>query len=175
VPPAALEAAAAEATDIWAGAGLRLTWRSQPAADETSASGLVFVVILPRLTKPLGVTAAHSRQRAPLTLGQVPFDDDGRPANLIELSIETIAAVVSAGSYLDRPVATLPAGLQHMLLGRGLGRVIAHEIGHWLDGRDHALNGLMKRSFDSRDLVQANAPNAPRVTNGWTEPPAACR
>ena len=38
----------------------------------------------------------------------------------------------------DKSVPDLPRRTQTDLLGRGLGRVIAHEIGHWRMGRAHA-------------------------------------
>ena len=51
------------------------------------------------------------------------------------------------------------------LLGRGLGRVVAHEIGHWLMGRGHTKQGLMRRAFGVDDLVASNVPPLPRT---WT-------
>jgi hypothetical protein len=66
---------------------------------------------------------------------------------------------------MDRPVAGLPVFLHEILLGRGLGRVVAHEIGHWLGGRGHVQEGLMKPMFDDHDLVESDTPRLPRT---WT-------
>jgi hypothetical protein len=46
-------------------------------------------------------------------------------------------------------------------VGRGLGRVLAHEIGHWLFGRGHTAHGLMRASIKRRDLVDRTAPPLP--------------
>ena len=94
-------------------------------------------------------------------LGQVPFGDDG-PGNLIEVSFEAVTDVVMRSSYLNRPVAKLPDFLQQVLLGRGVGRVVAHEIGHWLAGRGHARDGLMKPTLGNEDLVALKRPRLPR-------------
>jgi hypothetical protein len=98
-------------------------------------------------------------------LGQVQFADDGRPGNLIEVSFQALTSFVKSGSYMDRPIVALPPFAQARLLGRGLGRVVAHEIGHWLMGRDHAHEGLMRPTFGVRDLVESNARLMPRT---WT-------
>ena len=40
-----------------------------------------------------------------------------------------------------------------------------HELGHWLVGRGHMQEGLMRPTFDDRDLVEWNFPRLPRP---WT-------
>ena len=52
------------------------------------------------------------------------------------------------------------------MVGRGLGRVVAHELGHWLAGRGHMQFGVMKPAFDSRDLVQSIMPLLPPAWRG---------
>jgi len=81
------------------------------------------------------------------------------------VSFEAITGLVMGGSYMDQPVGKLPTFIQRVLLGRGLGRVVAHELGHWLGGRGHVEQGLMKPMFDDRDLVERDTPRLPRT---WT-------
>jgi hypothetical protein len=101
----------------------------------------------------------------------VPFHK-GRPANLIEVSLAAIRARVMGASFSGRPVADLPSFWQRPLVGRAMGRVIAHEIGHWFGGRDHTSGGLMKAAIDDRDLVEHTAPALPAA---WTRSGAAPR
>ena len=91
------------------------------------------------------------------------FGDDGQPANVIEVAFEAITSMVMGGIYISRPITGFPDFLQRMLLGRGLGRVVAHELRHWLFGRGHLRDSLMKPSFDHRDLVQSIGPGLPSV------------
>ena len=92
------------------------------------------------------------------------FDGDDK-RGFIEVSLDAITSVVMRGVYQNRSVADLPRRAQTDLLGRGLGRVIAHEIGHWRMGREHAPLGLMKESLNPEDLIDWVAAPLPR---GWT-------
>lgn len=165
VLPQTLDAAGEEAGRIWATAGVRLTWTLAPAPIDLADSHTVTVVVRRALKRPATVAAVPSKGHAMPLLGQVRFGEDGQPASFIEVSFEAIMGLVMAGSHMDRPVAKLPVFLQGVLLGRGLGRVVAHELGHWLGGRGHVQEGLMKPMFDDRDLVEWDTPRLPRT---WT-------
>lgn len=151
-----LDSAIQETSAIWGAAGLRLTWASPPAPLDLTDHRTVVVMIQRGLKRP--------GYDMPL-LGQVPFGEDG-PGNFIQVSFETITALVMNSSYLNRPVVKLPDFVQQVLLGRGLGRVVAHEIGHWLAGHGHSREGLMRPAFSGRDLVDWNAPRLPRAWRG---------
>lgn len=159
-----LDTAVLETTAIWATAGLHLTWTFPPAPLDLTDNQTVFVMIHRRLRRPPTIGVSPAKGPALPLLGQVPFGEGG-PGNLIEVSFEAITSLVMSGSYMDNPIAKLPDFLQQFLVGRGLGRVVAHEIGHWLVGRGHMQEGLMRPAFGDRDLVEWNAPRLPRV---WT-------
>ena len=169
-----LDDAKAEAGAIWAGAGLRLAWAAPRVPLDVPDGRPVIVIVRRALLRPASGGAADSRARSHPVLGQVQFGEDGRPGNLIEVSFQALTSFVKTGSYMDRPIVALPAFAQVRLLGRGLGRVVAHEIGHWLMGRDHAHEGLMRPTFGVRDLVESNVP---LMLRPWTlarsEPPLA--
>jgi hypothetical protein len=160
-----LAAASTEAGAIWATAGLRLIWTLHPAPVDLTDNRTVAVVVRRAMRRPSTVSAGHAKGPAAPLLGRVPFGDDGRPGNLIEVSFEAITSLVLGSSYMNGPVAKLPDYMQQVLLGRGLGRVMAHEIGHWLVGHGHMQEGLMKPAFSDRDLVEWNFPRLPRA---WT-------
>ena len=162
--PQTLHTAILEASAIWATAGLRLTWTFPPAPVDLTDNRTVVVMIQRGLKPPPTLSAIRSKGPALPLLGQVPFGEDG-PGNLIEVSFEAITSLVMGSSYLNKPVAKLPYFLQWLLLGRGLGRVLAHELGHWLVGRGHMQEGLMRPTFGDRDLVEWNSPRLPPA---WT-------
>jgi hypothetical protein len=162
--PQALDTAILETSAIWATAGLRLTWVFPPAPLDLTDNRTAVVMIERRLKRPPTLSAVPSKGPAMPLLGQVPFGEDG-PGNLIEVSFGAITSLVMGSSFLDKPVAKLPDFLQQVLLGRGLGRVLAHELGHWLVGRGHMQEGLMRPAFGDRDLVEWNSPRLPRA---WT-------
>ena len=162
VAPQTLEVAKAEAGEIWATVGLNLTWTSPPAPFDF-ADGVT--VIVRRAMSPPGPDAADARVCSHPALGHVVFAEDGQAGNLIEVSFKAITSLVGRGSYMDRPIPELPALVRNRLLGRGLGRVVAHEIGHWVMGRGHTEDGLMKASFSVRDVLESRTAQLPRA---WT-------
>ena len=145
VAPAALDAAVAEAGAIWTEAGVRLDWTFAPASFQRTDDDTVVLVIRRALrTPPAPGGTAPSPSHA---LGRVSFAVDGRPANMIEVSLDAVTSLVMSGSQFDRPIPTLPLVNRLAMVGRGLGRVVAHELGHWLAGRGHVPFGVMKAGF----------------------------
>jgi hypothetical protein len=172
----ALDAAAAEAGAIWAGAGVRLEWTFAPTSFTRSDADTVFVVIRHALRTP--PASGGTEPSASHALGRISFATDGRPANLIEVSFDALTGLVMAGEAFDRPIPTLPLANRLAMLGRGLGRVVAHELGHWFRGRGHVAVGVMKAGFDTRDLVGAMMPLLPpawRPLLGGTAPARSAR
>ena len=95
------------------------------------------------------------------TLGRVILVTPDRPSRLIELSLPAVTTSVQAQSLFGRPVRDLPPAARDVAVGRALGRVLADEIGHWLFGRGHTPDGLMRASIKRRDLVDPIAPALP--------------
>ena len=162
VAPQTLEVAAAEAGAIWAAAGLHLTWTSPPVPFGV-ADG-VTVIVRRAMSRP-APDAADSRVCSNPALGHLVFGEDGQAGNLIEVSFKALTSLVMRGTYMDKPIPHLPELARNRVLGRGLGRVVAHEIGHWVMGRGHTEDGLMKASFSVRDVLDAHTAQLPRA---WT-------
>ncbi len=149
-----------EAGRIWTAAGITLRWgRSMPGRlverDE------ILVIVRSQLA---GRPSLDARGRRSPTLGRVVRVSEDAPSRLIELVMPDIVASVLGQSVFDRRVADLPDASRALVLGRALGRVAAHEIGHWLFGREHAPRGLMRASITGQDLV---APVAPSLPSRW--------
>jgi hypothetical protein len=161
VVPRTLDDAKEEVGRIWTTAGLRATWTGPPMGFEITDPETVVVILRRTLSRHSGVRSDGSRVVTDAALGWVLFDGDSR-RGFVEVSIEAITAVVMEGVLGDKSVLTLPRQTQKHLLGRGLGRVIAHEIGHWRMGRAHTRGGLMKASLSAQDLTDWAAPPLPR-------------
>jgi len=159
-----LDDAQAEAAKIWTTAGLRLVWTAPPTSFDVTDPGTVVLIVRPALSRRSGVESGSSRAVPDPALGWVLFDGNDK-RGFIEVSLDAITSIVMRGVYLEKSVPDLPRRVQTDLLGRGLGRVIAHEIGHWRMGREHARRGLMKESLNPQDLIDWVAGRLPR---GWT-------
>lgn len=158
-----LDAAAAEAGAIWAEVGVRLEWTFAPTSFARLGDDTVVVVLRRALRTPASDGSEPSASHA---LGRISFAPDGRPANMIEVSFDALTGLVMAGSQFDRPIPTLPLVNRLAMVGRGLGRVVAHELGHWLGGRGHVPSSVMKTGFDTRDLVGSIMPLLPPAWRG---------
>jgi hypothetical protein len=159
--PLSLAASTREAAAIWAAAGLELTWLPMGDAERLPSGRVVFVAIRPALAPVRRDTVAADVRRR-IALGRVLFAEDGRPGNFIEVAFDAVQAAVARALRMATPAAGLPPMGLRLLVGRALGRVIAHEVGHWLLGSGHASDGLMKPGLGGFDLVDALPPRLPR-------------
>jgi hypothetical protein len=128
----ALAAARREAGALWAPAGVEIVAAPAPA-------GRTLTVIWTGLP--------HTGPRAD-ALGAVMFTA-GRPAPEIAVSDTTVLAAAAVGA------APWPATSD--TIGRVLGRVLAHEIGHYLRGSPgHASFGLMRAQHTAVEFAARN-------------------
>ena len=152
-----LDEAEREASRIWAPAGITFDWtRSTP--ERAIRADDVLVMVREQLAGRPHTDLRVGRRQA---LGRVILVTPDRPSQLIELALPAVATSVQGESLFGRPVRGLPAASRNVAVGRALGRVLAHEIGHWLFGRAHTPDGLMRASIKRRDLVDAIAPALP--------------
>jgi hypothetical protein len=130
----------AEATAIWARAGVHLEWVGATDGSVPAAS-LLRVLVIPRRA---AVTPSRDRH----VLGElVSF---GRPGAVAIVSIRRADDLVAGW----RRPAVVPPSYHQDQVGLVLGRVAAHEIGHYLlNSRDHTRSGLMREIFEIRELV----------------------
>jgi hypothetical protein len=125
-----------EATTIWAPAGIALECHRIGSAAEAG-------------TWPLAVTIDdHSSNLVPAgTLGWITFTAN-RPDRLIHLSRARAEDLLCDSPGLNDPTVAS----HETLIGRALGRGLAHELGHYLlRTRAHTSRGLMRPAWTSDD------------------------
>jgi hypothetical protein len=99
-------------------------------------------------------------------LGWVRINSEGKRSHLIEVSLANVRLSLMYAWYDNGRLAFQPESVRIVVMGRALGRVIAHEFGHWLIGRGHEADGLMNAELGSDELM---APEAPRLPRAWTD------
>jgi hypothetical protein len=135
------------------------------------------------------LASAHDRDRHPdtpkdlqsspshaLVLASILFIGD-KPTTMIGAYPMEVQRLLETVRLESRPVGERPAALRHQMMGRVLGRAIAHEIGHFLFGSaDHAPAGLM-RAKHRLDELTSPFPQAFRVMTTASALPQAshCR
>jgi hypothetical protein len=138
-----------EVENIWEPQGIAVEW----AEEHTKNLDTVIYVVVRR-----GIAPGSGQRRV---AGWIRFATNGEPSNLIEASYETILSRVKrAKQTAGWSVAHSEDGLHDVVVGRAIGRVVAHELGHWLLGPGHGTVGLMKHRFSGDDLIQPVGPTA---------------
>lgn len=122
-----------EASAIWDPASLAFRWHVVDPLNEPADPFSVRVILNDE------VGAAYYSQRA---LGWITFSASGEPEPVIHLSHGNAVWLLDAtGTSRSRSTRE-----REMLLGRALGRALAHELGHYLlPSKNHSPAGLMRR------------------------------
>jgi hypothetical protein len=139
-----------EADAIWRPYGVTLVWLSERTGESSAGPAALLQVHFVHGARP----ASQIGSRSAPSLGAIQFFDGVVPDDIIVLSTDEIAATVMATQLAGRDPHELPPSLVEDATGRATGRVLAHELGHYLLAlRSHTRRGLMQQSFAGRQLV----------------------
>jgi hypothetical protein len=146
--PSLLRYVLEEADAIWQGSGVTFVWRSAARDAPSSPRSVDGPPALPTSLRlvfgdaPGGVS--HGGQ---LPLGWIVFDDVATPEQEIYVSYGNALRYMEAATAVVGLVDQMPTMQREMLLGRAMGRTLAHELGHYLfASKVHTPRGLMKAS-----------------------------
>lgn len=138
-----LHAAVAEAAAVWA------PYNVSVAAAGADDEGRVVLPVMLIESRGLPV---HPGWRG--ALGAVRFDAAGAPTPAITVFLTDIEQFIAGALVLGAPAWRWPPRLRDEVFGRVLGRVLAHEIGHYvLRSPRHTADGLMRSLQLVDDLV----------------------
>jgi len=158
VPPslstAVARIAVAEAADIWMpyGVAIDLAGPCEWTADERTVLNLVAAEGTRAGVRGSSASSAGQWQRP---LGAITFAPDGTPAPTITVFVSDVLELVSRAHVLGADEGRWPRKLHDVLVGRVVGRVLAHEIGHFLlRTRRHSAVGLMRSLQPAGDLIE---------------------
>ena len=151
VSDAVASASAAEADAIWHAAGVDIQWSIGDRPGWHPDEPMLWVLFADRCS---------GEGPGTLPLASVTFVD-GRPEHrIIVCRTQVLALVMSA----EPAFRELPQRRRDALVARVSGRAIAHEIGHYLLGPEHAHAGLMRARHSVTDFCGTDAaPFAPAM------------
>jgi hypothetical protein len=141
-----LQLAVDEVRQIWSDAGIPVAsgrYGDPSFPDEA-------VISLRILLSP-----ARRRNGSDPALAWVVGTETGRAPPLLFVSLPAVMEAVMGADALGRPVAKLTRDLRDRLVARAIGRVAAHELGHYLlQTASHQDRGLMRANYSSNELVE---------------------
>lgn len=153
LPPLTLATAVAEADTLWSAYGVSIA-----AADDCSAPAVTpiirvtLIASLPQVARrrfPARGRDAYERR----PLGAIAFDADGEPSPFVSIFLGDILRLIAGARILGVREPDWPPILREQIVGRVVGRVLAHEIGHYLlRTRGHS-GGLMRPNHLAAMLV----------------------
>jgi hypothetical protein len=136
LPPVIQRLAVDEAARVWAPYRVAVTLRKTPTAGSSEPEGTVVSVRL------AGLAPRAAAWSSPF--GSIRFVD-GRPEPVVLLHYEGIGRAIAGSGAMGLRQEQWPAGMRDRILGRIVGRVLAHEIGHFvLRSPRHTSRGLMR-------------------------------
>jgi hypothetical protein len=148
LPPAVMAAAIVEAARLWAPYGVDV----QPARSGGPAPGAATT-----LTVVAAEPSSAERLRAPGALAAIEFGACGLPRPRIAIYAADVSGFIGHTRVLGASEGQWPRAMRDQILGRAVGRVLAHEIGHYvLRTPGHAGHGLMRAEQRPDDLVAPN-------------------
>ena len=134
---------------------------TREAVAEAAAVWAPYELVLERSTCRTGAdtpqlvveVASAAMAPSPIVLGTVTFDPDGTPEPRVTVFLDEVVRLMSGARLFGSEAWQWPRLLREQVIGRALGRVLAHEIGHYvLSNRQHTQTGLMRSTQRSDEL-----------------------
>ena len=143
--PLQMQLAVDEVRKIWIDAQVAVT--SGPYGEPYGPGQATISLRILRIPLPV-------KDDAERTLGWVTPGADGRSAPVLFVSLSAVTEAVLATDAFDMTVKRLTRALQDRLIAQAIGRVAAHELGHYLlQHAGHHDRGLMRRRYVAVELV----------------------
>jgi hypothetical protein len=149
-----------ETSAIWATTGIFIAWNLTPTITQVrysqtavAARGSVPVVWPPRLRITIGDWAGMAGPDPTVkALGWIVFQA-GAPQQEIYLSHANAVALLEGSTGVVGRATSMTQAERETLLGRAMGRALAHEVGHYLLGsKVHTTKGLMRAKLTTGEL-----------------------
>ncbi len=152
LPPRLLHYALAEADAIWKGSGVIFLWREAPRS-VPSTSPVSGPPALPNSVRVVFGDAPGLAAGGGMPLGWIVFDDVTTPEQEIYVSYGNALRLLRSSRGVVGLVEQMTTTQRETLLGRAMGRALAHEIGHYLfASKIHTRRGLMKATRTAFEL-----------------------
>jgi len=157
VPPTLVTRLLGEAAAVWRTGGVTLAWRR--TIDDAAARARS-IVAAPCFGSSLRVVVGNDRGRGgdarsdnKTVLGWIVFSDGETPDHEIYLSYDNAKAYMAGARGDVGSIDRMPTAERELLLGRVMGRALAHEIGHYLlASKAHTPRGLMQATHTASDF-----------------------
>jgi hypothetical protein len=160
IRPSLVARVLAETSAVWRLAGILLVWDRRAATVADAGNGHPAAGALaarPGGASLLSVTIGNEKQTAARdptvkALGWIVFAA-GSPQQEVYVSYATALELFAESAGVVGRMETMTVTERETLIGRAMGRALAHELGHYLlRSKVHAPSGLMRARFTAAEL-----------------------
>jgi hypothetical protein len=103
----------------------------------------------------LRMVYALRKAEGTLILAWTSVTPGGRLTPALFVSVPGVTELLSKADVKGRPFGQRPQAVRDQLIGQAIGRVTAHELGHFLLQRArHAHAGLLRPTYSTNDLIE---------------------
>jgi hypothetical protein len=136
-----------EVVELWQPYGVDVVWEEMWNEGDTRPKPDLFVYFIDR--------ELETNRPGATPVAWILFVE-GTPRQMVNVSVSAARRLMNATPWLnERPIRMAPVSAQDRLLGRMMGRALAHEIGHYLLASNrHAGEGLMKPMISPAEFVR---------------------
>jgi hypothetical protein len=135
-----------EVREIWSEAGVTVSSGHFGEPSRPDEATISLRILLSR--------AARTDGPERVVLAWVPATETGRAVPLLLVSLPAVTEAVMGAEALGLPVRKLTRDIRERLIARAIGRVTAHELGHYLlQSAGHQHRGLMRANYSSSELI----------------------
>lgn len=153
LPPALVARILAEADAIWRPSGITFLWRRAARVVVPYSRASETGPYVPKTLRLVIGDSRGERRDGSLPLGWILFDDVASPEQEIYLSHANALTMMIGARGVVGLADEMPILQREMLLGRAMGRALAHELGHYLlASKAHTPHGLMKGILTATEL-----------------------
>jgi len=172
IPAAVEEAAVHEAAAIWSEHHVVVD-SAPPCASEPDEAIVLTVQPGYAPAARASVRNVQSVGNVAVALGALAFAEDGTPFSQVTVYFDRLRQAIKHERLGDVAEERWPPAMRERIVGRALGRVIAHEIGlYLLATRGHSSSGLMLRAAVRRAVCDSTR-RLPALASGRTAARAA--
>lgn len=148
-----------EADEIWRRAGVTFAWQVAPLPTAPYLRAITLAPYQPSTLRVIVDDEIGRMVESGVPIGWVVFEDERTPEPDVHVSRANAERLLGLASGVVGRVDEMPRLEQEVLMGRAMGRALAHELGHYLlSSKAHAAHGIMQGTLSAWQFFSTEQP-----------------
>ena len=145
-----------ETDEIWRRAGVTFVWQVTPLPTAPYLRAISLAPYRPSTVRVIVDDEIGRKAESGVPIGWVVFDDPHAPEPDLHVSRANARRLLAMAPSIVGRLDEMPRLQEEILLGRAMGRALAHEMGHYLlASKAHTSRGVMQATLSSWEFFSA--------------------